>query len=732
MLKGILMNDPIASRDCVPVGLSEQPLAAAGRKCGVLSVPPAIQSAPTALRRLANGVWVLAIALAGPSVAIPSAQAAPPSPQAALALQPVQKDLAFQKVAAEDVEKCRVSDLQEKDWTGWTVETADGVRLRRFADTNADKKIDLWCYYDQGIEVYRDIDSDFNGKADQYRWLGTAGTRWGIDKDENGSVDFWKQISAEEVSAEVIGALATGDSERFARLLATDSEVRALGLGKATTDRIITKLARAATEFSTLAKEQQGVAAGARWVQFASTIPGIVPAGTEESTQDIRVYENAVAMYEDAGKSGQVLVGTIVQSGNAWRLLDLPQVVGDDQSLAQSPGIFFTPGGTAATATSARSAMGADTQALVSALEKIDSQLAAATNVTDQAELNRKRVDIVEKLIASSGTHAERDTWMRQLIDTVSVAVQSGTYPGGLERLRRFNTDLPNADTGLRSYVQFQIISTEYVSKQTPDADFAKVQEWYLTELTKFVEQFPTSPEAAQAMLQLALSKEFEERESEALEFYNKVAKTFVGTDMGEKAAGAVRRLESQGHPLEFRGRTVKGEPFDLAKLQGRPVIIHYWATWCEACKQDMKLLRQLQAKYQASGLQIVGVNVDSSRALATQFLQDNTAPWIHLYEDGGLESSHLAKQLGVQTLPMMLLVGANGNVVSNNIYAAGLDAELAKLARPATSPSVPPAARPPVAQPPSAQPPAARPTAATPSGARPVTPTRPAANRPK
>jgi len=619
------------------------------------------------------------------AIASPAVAAAAPSAEAALALQPVQSDVPYFKVAKEDVASCRVTDLRENGWSGWTVEAADGTRLRRFADTNGDKKIDLWCYYDQGIEVYRDVDSDFNGKADQYRWLGTAGTRWGIDKNEDGKIDFWKQISAEEASAELIAAIAKGDAERFARLLATEQEIRELGLGDATAQRVAKKAAKAATDFAALLKQQKAVGPTARWVQFASTAPGIIPAGTDASTRDLRIYENAVAMFEDAGQGGQVMIGTMVQVGDAWRLVDAPQVVGEDQPLAQTPGTFFTPGGMA-TATAARPAMGAETQQLVSSLEKIDRELATATTPAAQSDLNRRRVDVVEQLIATSSSAAERETWMRQLVDTVSVAVQSGTYPEGIERLRRFSTDLPTSEQELQSYVQFQIISSEYVKRQVPDADFAKVQEWYLTELTKFVEQFPTSPEAAQALLQLALSKEFEEKETEALEFYNRVAKSFSGTDMGEKAAGAVQRLESKGKVLNFTGRTVKGEAFDLAKLQGRPVIIHYWATWCEACKQDMKLLRQLQAKYQNAGLQIVGVNVDSSRSQAETYLQANSAPWIHLYEDGGLQSSGLAKQLGVQTLPMMLLIDDKGRVVSNNIYAASLDTELAKIARPTTA----------------------------------------------
>ncbi len=649
------------------------------------SVESVVRSVAAAAPSARPAVRVLACALLGCGALSAPAAAAPPSADVALGLQPVQSDVPFYKVAKDDVANCRVTDLRENGWSGWTVEAADGSRLRRFADTNGDKKIDLWCYYDQGIEVYRDIDSDFNGKADQYRWLGTAGTRWGIDKNEDGKIDYWKQISAEEASAELIAAIAKSDAERFARLVATEQEIKELGLGPATADRVTKKAAKATADFAALVKQQKAVGPAARWVQFASTAPGIVPAGTDASTRDLRIYENAVAMFEDAGQGGQVMIGTLLQIGDAWKLVDAPQVVADDQPLAQTPGTFFTPGGVATT-TAARPAMGAETQQLVSALEKIDRELAAAQSPADQAELNRRRVDVVEQLIANSSTAAERDTWMRQLVDTVSVAVQSGVYPEGLERLRKFSSELSSNEKELQSYVQFQIISTEYVKRQVPDADFAKVQEWYLTELTKFVEQFPTSPEAAQALLQLALSKEFEEKETEALEYYNRVAQSFSGTDMGEKAAGAVQRLESKGKVLNFKGRTVKGEAFDLAKLQGRPVIIHYWATWCEACKNDMKLLRQLQAKYHNAGLQIVGVNVDSSRSQAETYLQANSAPWIHLYEDGGLQSSGLAKQLGVQTLPMMLLIDDKGRVVSNNIYAASLDAELAKIARPATA----------------------------------------------
>ena len=111
-----------------------------------------------------------------------------------------------------------------------------------------------------------DIDQDFNGKADQYRWLGTAGVRWGVDRDEDGELDRWKQISAEEVSAEIVRALADRDAERFARVLISDTEIEQLGLGAQQKTDLLKKTAAAKTGFSNLARRQKVITPRTRWV----------------------------------------------------------------------------------------------------------------------------------------------------------------------------------------------------------------------------------------------------------------------------------------------------------------------------------------------------------------------------------------------------------------------------------------------------------------------------------
>ena len=613
--------------------------------------------------------------------AVHPASAQSPSAKAALQLSPVQDDAVYETVGADAVDKCEVRDIKHKTWTGWEVVAADGTLLRRFADTNKDKKVDLWCYFNFGIETYRDVDADFNGKADQYQWLGTSGIRWGLDDNEDGQIDRWRRISVEEVSAEVVSALRDQDANRFARLLANERELTSIGLSEEKSKTLATKASRAARNFQSLAKNQKAVGDGAQWVQFASAPPGIVPAGTAGSTKDVQVYENAVAMFEQAGESGQLVVGTMIRVGETWRLVDLPSV-GDGESVAQAPGNFFTPANASMAATAGGTGTGDETQALVVSLERIDTALASASKESEIAQLHDERAKTVEQLISASSTDAERETWVRQLVDTVAVAVQSGTYPKGLLRLKRVASKFARNNESLAAYADFQTIGTEYVTRQSKKGvKFADVQEWYLKSLNDFIDRYPKMPEAAQATLQLALSKEFEDKEREALRYYRKVASSFPGTDSGRKAAGAVRRLESVGRRIDFAGATIDNKQFSISSLRGNPVVIHYWATWCEPCKQDMKALRRLQARYK--GLELVGVNVDNTRDLATSFLKENSLPWVQLFEEGGLESSPLSNAFGVQTLPTVMLIDAAGKVVRHNIRVDELDNELQKMTQP-------------------------------------------------
>ncbi len=253
------------------------------------------------------------------------------SVEEALKLVPVQRDVEIDRPSAKEIESCSVETEQINGSSALIVRGAGGQVLRAFVDTNKDSNLDQWSYYLNGIESYRDVDSNFDGKPDQYRWVGLGGTKWGIDKNQDGQIDEWKSISAEEVSFEVLAAIRDQDAARFQRLLLSKTELDALGVGKDQYSEMARNIGSATSRFASAVKSQRDVDARSRWVHFGATRPCVVPAGTTGNQRDLHVYENVSAMMENAGKHGQLGIGAMIRVGDNWRLIDLPTGLMDEE-----------------------------------------------------------------------------------------------------------------------------------------------------------------------------------------------------------------------------------------------------------------------------------------------------------------------------------------------------------------------------------------------------------------
>lgn len=611
------------------------------------------------------------------AVAAPAA-ASTPSVEQALRLKPVQADVDYDTPTADEIANCTLKAEKIGSGTGWVVRDSTGRLLRRFVDSNNDNVVDLWCYYQNGVEIYRDIDGDFNGKADQYRWYNIAGTRHGIDKNEDGRIDAWKTISAEEVTSEVVKALADRDADRFARLLITPEEIDALGMSADKAKELREKVSEAKAQFEELARGQKDITPKTVWLHFGALRPGVVPAGTDGSTNDVVVYENVATLVETEGKTGHVKVGTLVQAGNAWRLIGLPQVDGE----AGDQGHFFhTASVTPEAPANVAGAMDEKFQKLLSELETLDKQLAAATRPADKVQLNERRADLLESLAEEAGEAANKAQWLQQLADTLSAAAQSGDFPGGVDRLKKLQTKLKadKAGENLLAYVEFRLLTADYTrSLQDPKADFPKIQEAWLKSLEQFVKDHPGSTDAAEAMLQLAIAEEFSGKEDEAKKWYGQIVSKFPSTPAAKKASGAVRRLNSVGQNIELAGTAINGGRADLAQYRGKVVLVHYWATWCEPCVRDLTTIKEVYSKYGRAGFVPLGISLDYDKSQVTSFLQSNKLPWVQIYEPGSLDG-RLANELGILTLPTMLLIDEKGRVVNRNLHISELEAEVKK-----------------------------------------------------
>ena len=111
---------------------------------------------------------------------------------------------------------------------------------------------------------------------------------------------------------------------------------------------------------------------------------------------------------------------------------------------------------------------------------------------------------------------------------------------------------------------------------------------------------------------------------------------------------------------------------------RGRAVLVQYWATWSDRARADIPALKELLSKY-GSSLSIIGVSLDNSQKDLADYLAEHRVPWPQIFEQGGLDSPP-ANQLGILTVPTMILLDREGKVVNRNIQTVELDRELKKL----------------------------------------------------
>jgi thiol-disulfide isomerase/thioredoxin len=74
---------------------------------------------------------------------------------------------------------------------------------------------------------------------------------------------------------------------------------------------------------------------------------------------------------------------------------------------------------------------------------------------------------------------------------------------------------------------------------------------------------------------------------------------------------------------LDFTLKNMQGENVALSSYNGKVLVLDFWATWCGPCKVEIPAFVELQKKYAASGLQIVGISIDDTAAELEPYVKD-------------------------------------------------------------------------------------------------------------
>jgi thiol-disulfide isomerase/thioredoxin len=109
------------------------------------------------------------------------------------------------------------------------------------------------------------------------------------------------------------------------------------------------------------------------------------------------------------------------------------------------------------------------------------------------------------------------------------------------------------------------------------------------------------------------------------------------------------------------------GAPQPLAQWRGKVLVVNFWATWCEPCREEMPEFVRAQREFGPKGLQFVGIAVDQRDKVA-QFAKEFDLNYPALI--GGYEAMDVAKPLGnrLAGLPFTVVLDRQGRIVHTQL----------------------------------------------------------------
>jgi cytochrome c biogenesis protein CcmG, thiol:disulfide interchange protein DsbE len=102
------------------------------------------------------------------------------------------------------------------------------------------------------------------------------------------------------------------------------------------------------------------------------------------------------------------------------------------------------------------------------------------------------------------------------------------------------------------------------------------------------------------------------------------------------------------------------GDRVHLDEMKGHPVLIDFWASWCEACTVEAPVLDAIGRRHRERGLVVIGVATSDQPGPALHFATRHRLSYPIVYDVG----DRVAALYGVSSLPTLVVIDAHGNVV--------------------------------------------------------------------
>ena len=198
---------------------------------------------------------------------------------------------------------------------------------------------------------------------------------------------------------------------------------------------------------------------------------------------------------------------------------------------------------------------------------------------------------------------------------------------------------------------------------------------------------FPKDPaEEGMAWMSLANAYLAEDRFDEAAAALKKaLAVEGLDPQMKQSAEGMLARLDTMkklkigAETIEFTTTDIAGKSISPADYRGKVVLLDFWATWCQPCKQEMPNVIALYKENSSKGFDIIGVSMDNNRQALDSYLEENDMKWRQIYDGKGWQAE-IGQLYAVSSIPATFLIDKKGKIRYKNLRGDELKEAVEKL----------------------------------------------------
>jgi len=307
--------------------------------------------------------------------------------------------------------------------------------------------------------------------------------------------------------------------------------------------------------------------------------------------------------------------------------------------------------------------------------------LATVTKIADQV---LKTPNLDDKSFVDALSLKGQALCYQASIDSVNYLAKLGAYTDALSKNKRVQSSEEGRNAALAFkgvYLQARVASVAENEKGTEQELLAAMKD-----VSDFVAQHPeTSDMTVDLVYPIAVIAANLNNPKLPEKIWTPIRQQLAALDAPEAKnalqllEGAIRKSQLEGSKFEWKGCDLEGKPFDTSLVEGRVVVVDFWASWNESCANTHTELSKLYARYVSDGLEIVSYSLDDKIADTQTYVKQNKIPWLILSDRATVDAKEtsLAAYYGIDEIPTLILIGGDGKVAAVDISVESLAATL-------------------------------------------------------